>query len=336
MTAASTPEEPGPVRAADAGDGGSPGEQDGCRPVDPAPLGRRAAGKGGGSARTPPPQGRDGSGWRLVRDLDAHRKRGETAMRAGSALATAWIVAMAGTSATPTARAQEIAAATGEWEFSVAPYIWAAAIEGTARIGRLPSADISASFGDIVDNLDFAFMGTAEARRDRFSLFGDVVYVTVSDSTATPGPLFSRARVEVESLMATLGAGYAVVETDNATVDLTIAGRYWSERNEIAFGAGALPGRSAEATEVWFDPMIGGVGRYEWDNGVFVSGRALVGGFGIGSDFVFDGVATLGYAFNDTIAASIGFRWLSVDYEDDGFVYDVDQYGPIAGVRIRF
>lgn len=257
-------------------------------------------------------------------------------MRAGSVMATALIVAAAGASAIPTAGAQEVTAATGEWEFSVAPYLWAAAFEGTTRIGRLPSADISASFSDIVDNLDFAFMGTAEARRDRFSLFGDVVYVNVSDSTATPGPLFSRARVEVESLFVTLGAGYTVVETGNATVDLNVAGRYWSERNEIAFSAGALPGRSADATEVWFDPMVGGVARYRWDNGVFVSGQALIGGFGIGSDIVFDGVATVGYAFNDAIAASVGFRWLSVDYEDDDFVYDIDQYGPIAGVRIRF
>lgn len=237
--------------------------------------------------------------------------------------------------AVPT-HAQEQTGTAGEWEFSVTPYLWAAALDGTSRVGQQPSADISASFTDILDNLDLALMGTAEARRDRFSLFGDVVYVSLSDSTALPGPQFSRARVEIDSFFATLGAGYTVVETANANVDLNIAGRYWSQSNKISFSAGTEPARSADVTEVWFDPMIGGAARYSWDNGVFVSGRALIGGFGIGSDIAFDGVASVGYAFNDTISASLGFRWLSVDYDDDDFTYDVDQYGPIAGLRISF
>jgi len=124
-----------------------------------------------------------------------------------------------------------------------------------------------------------------------------------------------------------------VLRTDNATVDVNVAGRYWRQRNELSLSAGALPGRRAE---VWIDPMVGLAGRYTFDNRVFVAGRALAGGFGVGSDVAFDGVASVGYAFNDTIAASVGFRWVSVDYDDDDFAYDVDQYGPIAGLRISF
>lgn len=244
-------------------------------------------------------------------------------------------VAMIAAAASPGA-AQERTASAGAWRFSITPYLWAAALEGDTRIGRGPTVDIAASFGDILDNLDIALMAAGEARRERFSLFGDVVYVSLSDSNALPGPLFASAKVETESFFATLGAGYAALETAAATVDVLVAGRYWSQDTTIELRPGALPGRRFDAGEDWFDPMVGGGGRYTWPNGVFVSGRALFGGFGIGSDFVFDGVAVVGYAFNDTISASLGFRWLSVDYDTDDFLYDVDQYGPIAGLRISF
>jgi hypothetical protein len=37
-----------------------------------------------------------------------------------------------------------------------------------------------------------------------------------------------------------------------------------------------------------------------------------------------------------TFSANVGYRALGVDYEDVGFVYDIIQHGPIAGVVIRF
>lgn len=234
------------------------------------------------------------------------------------------------------AQAQERSTSAGDWRLTVTPYLWAAAMDGSARIGTGPTVDLSASFGDILEDLDVALMAAGEARRDRFSLFADVVYVSLSDANDVPGPLFSSAKVESESFFATLGGGWAVVETEMATVDLLVAGRYWSQETTIELRPGALPGRRLDAGEDWFDPMVGGGARYAWPNGLFVSARALVGGFGIGADLVFDGVATVGYAVNDTLSASLGFRWLTVDYDNDGFLYDVDQYGPIAGLRIAF
>lgn len=250
--------------------------------------------------------------------------------------ASAFTLATATALAAGTAAAQERRAGDGGWTFSVTPYLWAAGLDGSSRLGRLPSTDISADLGEILENLDIALMGTAEARHDRFSLFADLVYVSLSDSSATPGPAFSKARIEIESLFMTLGGGYAVLQTDNATVDVNLAGRYWLQSNELSLSAGALPARGAEVTEVWIDPMIGLAGRYTFDSRVFVAGRAMAGGFGVGSDIAFDGVASIGYVFNDRFAASIGYRWVSVDYDDDDFAYDIDQHGPIAGLRISF
>jgi hypothetical protein len=45
---------------------------------------------------------------------------------------------------------------------------------------------------------------------------------------------------------------------------------------------------------------------------------------------------SLGYEFNDLFSATIGYRHLAVDYEDDGFIYDVDYSGIIIGATFQF
>lgn len=39
----------------------------------------------------------------------------------------------------------------------------------------LPAVHVESDFGDMLKDLDFASMAVGEARRDRFSIFGDVI-----------------------------------------------------------------------------------------------------------------------------------------------------------------
>lgn len=74
-----------------------------------------------------------------------------------------------------TPEAKTVDSQTG-WEFTLAPYFWAAGISGDTGQFGLPEVHLDADFGDILKNLDFAFMATGEARYDRFSIVGDVIY----------------------------------------------------------------------------------------------------------------------------------------------------------------
>jgi hypothetical protein len=47
-------------------------------------------------------------------------------------------------------------------------------------------------------------------------------------------------------------------------------------------------------------------------------------------------VGLLGYRSAGRIAGVAGYRYLSVDYERGGFVWDVSMQGPIVGLRIQF
>ena len=68
------------------------------------------------------------------------------------------------------------------WKFKAAIYLWGAGIDGTTRRGN----EFDVSFSDIISNLDMAFMGAFEARKSKWSLAADVVYLDVSADNAEP------------------------------------------------------------------------------------------------------------------------------------------------------
>jgi hypothetical protein len=54
------------------------------------------------------------------------------------------------------------------------------------------------------------------------------------------------------------------------------------------------------------------------------------------ADIDWDVAGAIGYHFNDRTSSVIGYRALGVDYNDDGFLFDVVQQGPILGLVVRF
>ena len=93
----------------------------------------------------------------------------------------------------------------------------------------------------------------------------------------------------------------------------------------------------------WVDPFIGGRLRHEFGDNKEVNLEADVGGFGVGSDFSWQIVATYGFdvnCFGTPVHTVVGYRALAVDYSEDGpygeNVLDFIQHGPLMGVRIRW
>jgi hypothetical protein len=240
---------------------------------------------------------------------------------------------------------QKASPAVSEWTFSVAPYLWAAGLEGDVGLfGREP-VHLDMSFGDIFDNLRFGGMLGAEAHNGTWGLFGDLIYVKIdadASITRTVGgvPATLAASVETSSLTATLMGEYRAIASDAATLDLMAGARIWSVDNDIeaALSAGGPPLAEFSGSDgsVWVDPIIGVKGRYDITPSWFLTGWGMIGGFGAGSDLTWDALGAVGYQWNERLSLVAGYRALGVDYEDDGFVYDVVQHGPILGAVFRF
>src|SRR5262245_31125384 len=72
------------------------------------------------------------------------------------------------------------------WTFNVAPYIWAAGMDGTIAQFGFPPVSVDASFSDILEHFDIGLMGAGEGRYGDFGLLTDFMYVKLSTSAPTP------------------------------------------------------------------------------------------------------------------------------------------------------
>lgn len=236
---------------------------------------------------------------------------------------------------TPLAPDAKVEGTPDGWQFTVAPYFWLAGISGDTASFGLPEVHLSSSFGDVIENIDFAFMAAGEARYERFSIVGDVIYTKLgADAKTRNGILADSVDVTSKTFAGLLGAGYAVIDDPAGHLDVVIGARIWSVDNTIGFNGGILGGREANDGATWVDALAGIRGTYFFTPEIYLTGWGLVGAGG--ADLDWDVQIGLGYKFNDMISAVAGYRALGVNYSDDGFVFDVVQQGPILGLAIHF
>jgi len=104
----------------------------------------------------------------------------------GSLLAFALSTAHAADLPIPTTVEVVTPALQSPWSFAIAPYFWAAGLQGDIAEFGVPSVHVDASFSDIFKNLDFGAMAVSELRYNRFGLFTDLMYVKISGEAGTP------------------------------------------------------------------------------------------------------------------------------------------------------
>ena len=130
---------------------------------------------------------------------------------------------------------------------------------------------------------------------------------------------------------------YRLVESQGAFLDVIGGIRYWSVDSELSLGAGWLAARKVSNKEGWIDPLVGLKGLTPiGESKFFVSVAFSIGGFGVGSDFMWDANINLGYQWTKSFTMTVGYRYLDVDYEDGDFLYDVAQNGLVLGLSWRF
>lgn len=222
------------------------------------------------------------------------------------------------------------------WTFAIAPYFWAAGLNGDVASFGSPVVEVDESFSDILSDLDFGAMVISEARYGPWSIFNDLMYTKVSTTAATPlGVLATNVELTTKTFAGLLGGGYSVVDNDQGHLDVVAGARVWSVDTGLAFDGGILDGISISDGDTWVDGLVGVRGAVNFTPKFYATGWGLVGAGG--ADVDWDVAAGLGYHFNDTFSGVAGYRALGVDYSnDDGFLFDIVQHGPILGVVARF
>lgn len=250
----------------------------------------------------------------------------------------AWWLAALLLGASGTARAQdETLTSSDGWQFQLSPYLWAAGLQGDVGTrSNLPTVKVDADFDDIISDTDFALMLAGDARHGRFGVLGDLVYLSLSDSNATPGGLFGGVEADMDTTFLTVAPYYRAIDDRSVALDVFAGGRLWYVDTKIKALAGRLPERSDGESQTWLDPILGVRGQAVLGRGFSITASADAGGFGVGSEFTWQLVGTVDYEIRDWISVRAGYRHLDVDYKEDGFTWDVALSGPIVGVTFRF
>jgi len=222
-----------------------------------------------------------------------------------------------------------------KWEFSVAPYAFFAALDG--RVGVVgQTAQVDASFSDIFKNLDFAAMGAFEARKGKWSFVGDAMYMSLSGKRVTPSPFFGDIDVEVKEFIFAPVVAYRVLKVERGHIDLLGGARVWHVKSHLTFQPRILPLVDVEGSKNWVDPIVGARGVASLSPRVFFTGRFDVGGFGINSDFTGQAFGGIGYQLKPRVALIGGYRYLRVDYVNEGFIFKTAMSGINVGAKFDF
>jgi opacity protein-like surface antigen len=225
-------------------------------------------------------------------------------------------------------------AAAAEWKHEFAPYLWGSAMDGTVGIGPV-TAEAEMSFSDILDDLEFGFMGMYRASRDRYSITVDAIYMGLGATEKGPGGAL-KADIDIDQIGLEADFGYALNER------FTLLGglRYVSLDSDLRVTGPLGNELSASQKQDWVDPLVGAIYSWPLADDWTLNLRGDIGGFGVGSDFAWQGMATLRWQFSPRTALGIAYRYLDMDYEDgkgdDFFKYDMVTSGPAMGVIFTF
>ncbi len=219
----------------------------------------------------------------------------------------------------------------GGWKYTVAPYLWAAGMDGTITINRI-EADVDVPFSDILNDLDFAGMLHFDMQSDRWVVSSDLIYV---DLGADADVLFGTVSASVTQTLFEVAGGYRV-----HSVATVLVGARWVDLDSGLRYAGLVVDDRVDESRSWIDPFVGvhlAVPLAKrWRLGI----HGDIGGFGVGSDLAWQAHADVGFKASNVVSIILGYRAIDMDYEhtsgDDLFRYDMLISGPQLGVAFHF
>jgi hypothetical protein len=226
-------------------------------------------------------------------------------------------------------------AQTSDYNVQITPYLFWTGVNGTiGEQGR--TANVDASFGDVIRHLDMVAMVYFDARIGRWRALVDNMYVKVSDARATPGPLFSSVNVATKFWVVDPEAGYAIIRKEGKEVDVTAGARIWNVNNNLTLFRPDLSVERDHGTRSIADPIVGG--RFTADVGqkMFLVAKADIGGFNASASTDWQVFGAAGYKISNKFVVSAGYRYLSVDYSANNTIFDIHLNGVIVGLGFRF
>jgi hypothetical protein len=236
--------------------------------------------------------------------------------------------------------------ADDEWQFTVAPYIWALNMNGRIGIGST-STHVDQPFSDILHQLNVAGMLWLELHHDRFGIFLNGLYAAMSDEEHQD--IFSIHDKNDYELVSG-GLSYQLYRHDfgfslqpNRFILEPYAGfRYTANQVELTL---KIPPSSLTLNndQYWTDPIVGLRLLSLFCNGFEANLSGDIGGINRHKQYSYNILALIGYQFphfSIPTKAYLAYRLLDQRYEHGNgirqFDWNMKLSGPLIGIAWTF
>ena len=208
-----------------------------------------------------------------------------------------------------------------DWQFYVAPALWAAGVESTMQAGSITvSGDVD--FGKVVESLRGGVMGGYGARYNKFSIDGAVLAMGLeAELPAIIGALGSRT-TELTQFWQQLLLGYEVFDVDardsmRLKYKQQLGMRYYYNRLLIDRLAILGGGEFRDASSSWVDLVVGGVLTLDINDKWSFVANGDAGGFGMGSssDLAWAFGTFIDYHKSDRSTIRVGYKEFHLEKE---------------------
>jgi hypothetical protein len=242
-----------------------------------------------------------------------------------------------------------------KWTFQAILYGYLPDIGGSTSFPeRSGTSSIDVNANQILSNLNFTFMGTFEARKGRWGLFTDFIYIDVSgDNNGTrdfaigghgiPASLSSNLDLGIKGTLWTIAGEYLVLSDPSTTLYVLGGARLLDVKETLSYsltadiGPFVGPGRSgsSEVKQSYWDAVVGVKGRYNFGDRRqwFIPFYADIGTGE--SDLTYQLFGGVGYQFSwGSVLA--GWRYIDYDFKSSSPIQSLDFNGPMIGVAFNW
>ena len=256
--------------------------------------------------------------------------------------------------------ASQAQSAADDWEYTATIYGWLPSFGGSLSVPTGPmgggggNASVGVNMSDVLDSLNFTFMGMLTADKGHWGMGTDIIYLDLGSSNSKsrdltfgdvelPAAVTARVNFDLTGWLWTIDGTYLVIDDPDHPMKLLAGARMfdlstdvkWSLEGDIA--GLPLPGRNgrADGSETIWDAIVGVKGRVNFgeDKKWFVPYYLDVGTGD--SDVTWQGMLGAGYAFDwgDLVAV---WRYLDYNMPSGDVLEDLDANGAAIGVTFHF
>jgi hypothetical protein len=232
-------------------------------------------------------------------------------------------------------------ATNNDWQFELTPYGWVAGVSGTVGSDNAggPGLGIEQTWSDVFAKIEFALMGSFEARKGRWGAMTDGVRFRIRAGGTLAGTHGFTSLSASGTLAQELYSAAATfrAKQGRSPIDLMSGLRYSSIGWDVDIAVAQPPvGEPIEDTRTWLDPYVGARIEQALGDRWSLRGYADIGGFGVGSKQSMQALAEARFAITSWVSGTLGYRAVSADYDKDGSRFDMVNAGTVLGVSFRW